>query len=111
MDNYYSKNRYVLSKLALVFFTCNFIACKYEEISYIPMNYLLNSFKYNLTVKDVVVMENEILKSVNYNLIYSNPHDFLKRLVYITNLDNINYFKCCILLEYLLYHPHFNCYN
>ena len=96
LDKYLGTASIPIEKLQLLGATCMFIACKYEEI-YPPR---IKNFIYLIanshTKDELLLMEQAILKQLNFNICIPSSYLFLKRFMNSTN-DNIKFFS-----QYLL---------
>ena len=88
MDKHLSVCEVTRSKAILVVLTSVFIASKFEEIYHVNSNTFVKHLRSPLVTKESILnMEQKILESLNFKLMYICPRDILKRLVYILQLS------------------------
>lgn len=107
-DNFLAKNRIKNEKISILFISCIFLSIKYEEVKVLKLKKLLNFITDEIDENEIYLMEVKILESVDYNLIFINPFDFMKRLFFLTNCDDKDYIWSCYLLEILAFFQDFN---
>ena len=99
IDRYLEKAQVSRQKLQLVGITALFTACKYEEI-YPPD---LRDFVYvtdkAYTKKQILHMEGQMLKELNFNITFSSSYLFLQRFAKLLDVDNKTYMMARYLIE------------
>jgi cyclin B len=102
IDRYLEKKQILRTKLQLVGVTSMLIACKYEEI-YAPE---VRDFVYitdkAYTKEEILLMENEILSTLNYNITVPSPLRFCEVYRYFLKMDECTFMFCKYLLELFL---------
>ncbi|KIK70143.1 hypothetical protein GYMLUDRAFT_67397 [Collybiopsis luxurians FD-317 M1] len=98
IDRFLSARVVSLARLQLVGVTCMFIAAKVEEIVCPSAEELLNQTEASYSVADVFGAERYVLKTLNWNLNYTNPVHFLRR---VSKADDYNV-KARTIAKYLL---------
>lgn len=79
IDRYLSKVQIKKSQLHLLGVTAVLIATKYEEIYPPDLKELLNVSENKFTKTDVLKMEQEILRALDFDLFQSSAYRFLER--------------------------------
>ncbi|QLG73629.1 hypothetical protein HG535_0F01400 [Zygotorulaspora mrakii] len=80
MDRFLSKELVQLDKLQLVGTSCLFIASKYEEVYSPSIKHFASETDGACTEDEIKEGEKFILKTLNFNLNYPNPMNFLRRI-------------------------------
>ena len=111
IDRYLEKKQVKRTKLQLIGVTAMLIACKYEEI-YPPE---IKDFVYitdnAYNKKEVLDMEIEMLKTLNYNITFPTQYKFLEFYKKKLNLDDCSFFYCWYCIELSLIDYKMNKYN
>lgn len=79
VDRYFSKEKTGLSKIQLVGVASLFIASKYEEV-YCPSIHSLSFIAEGSTDEEILQMEKDILRTLDFEIGYPNPMNFLRRI-------------------------------
>jgi len=87
VDRFLSTRVVSLVRLQLVGITAMFIAAKYEEILAPSVTNFIYCSDSTYTEKDIIDAEKYILRSIDYNLSYPNPINFLRRSSKADNYD------------------------
>lgn len=87
IDRFLSTRVVSLVRLQLVGITAMFIAAKYEEILAPSVTNFIYCSDSTYTEKDILDAEKYILRSIDYNLSYPNPINFLRRSSKADNYD------------------------
>lgn len=87
VDRFLSTRVVSLVRLQLVGITAMFIAAKYEEILAPSVTNFIYCSDSTYTEKDILDAEKYILRSIDYNLSYPNPINFLRRSSKADNYD------------------------
>lgn len=74
-------------ELQLLAITSLFIAAKYEEIVIPRTVYYSLQTDGNYSINDIINFERIILRTINYDLSFANPLNFLRRLTLVDNFD------------------------
>ncbi|CCF55977.1 hypothetical protein KAFR_0A05420 [Kazachstania africana CBS 2517] len=80
MDRFLCKELVQLDKLQLVGTSCLFIASKYEEVYSPSIKHFASETDGACTEEEIKEGEKFILKTLNFNLNYPNPMNFLRRI-------------------------------
>jgi G2/mitotic-specific cyclin 2 len=80
IDRFLSARVVSLAKLQLVGVTCLFIASKAEEICAPSVKAFLSCADSTYTASEILQAERYILKTIEWNLSYPNPLQFLRRI-------------------------------
>ncbi|KAG0135410.1 cyclin-like protein [Tuber indicum] len=88
VDRFLSAKIVELDKLQLVGVTAMFIAAKYEEVFSPGVQYFRSVADDGFTEEEILQAERYILTTLNYNLSYPNPMNFLRR---ISKADQYDY--------------------
>jgi cyclin B len=111
IDRYLEKNIINRTKLQLIGVTAMLIACKYEEI-YAPE---VRDFVYitdqAYTKEEILSMENNMLRSLEFNVTTPSSYRFLEIFKNFLKLDEMLFMFCRYLLEILLVDPKTNKFN
>ena len=92
-----SKNKFQLLGIASIL-----IACKHEEIDIPKINELIYITDNSYSKKDVIYMENEILKKLNFSLLYPSPLIFFELISLYLNFDKTKILMGKYLMESFL---------
>lgn len=90
LDRYLSKKCIGSTKLQLAGITCLFIACKYEELEVLSIEEYIYICDGIYTKKEILDMEIDILKKLDYKLTVITPLDFTF-LIPVKLRNDINY--------------------
>lgn len=111
IDRYLSRNIILRTKLQLIGVTAMLIACKYEEI-YAPE---VRDFVYitdqAYTKEEILKMENEMLRSLEFNITTPSAFRFLEIYSNFLNLDEHSFMFCRYLIELFLVDHRTNKFN
>ena len=88
VDRFLSAKIVELDKLQLVGVTAMFIAAKYEEVFSPGVQYFRSVADDGFTEEEILQAERYVLTTLNYNLSYPNPMNFLRR---ISKADQYDY--------------------
>jgi hypothetical protein len=103
MDKYLSQRNVQKSKLKLVAISCLYIASKYEETYRVPqLKDLLNLCNYAYTKRDILETEADIVKILNFNLVFDPSFRFLQALEVFSGMNKKNFHLAQYLLELAL---------
>ena len=91
-DRYLEKKTLLRKNLQLVVSTCLLIASKYEEIYAPEIRDFIYISKGLFTRDDIINIEYDILKVLNFNLLTVSPYIFLVRFFFISGNDNMKVF-------------------
>ena len=105
IDTYLSFHFISRKELQLLGIVCLLISCKSQEIYYPSQNKFIEVTDGAYTKEDMLKMENDILKKLNFNIVYPTPNDFYNILSKLYNLDKKQYylgkyFIECVLIDY-----------
>ena len=105
IDTYLSFHFISRKELQLLGIACLLISCKSQEIYYPQQNKFIEVTDGAYTKEDMLKMENDILKKLNFNIVYPTPNDFYNILSKLYNLDKKQYylgkyFIECVLIDY-----------
>ena len=92
IDTYLSYAFVPRDKLQLLGITCLLISCKSHEIYYPQQNKLIEMTDNAYTKEEMLTMENEILKKLNFYIVCPNPIDFYNILSKMLNFDKKHYY-------------------
>ncbi|KAG8834459.1 G2/mitotic-specific cyclin [Serendipita sp. 399] len=87
IDRFLSIRAISLEKVQLVGVVCLLLASKYEEISAPSISTMLNFSAKSSSVEEIKEAEKYVLKSLKYNLSYTSPITFLRRVSKADNFD------------------------
>ncbi|KAG8755668.1 G2/mitotic-specific cyclin [Serendipita sp. 396] len=87
IDRFLSIRAISLEKVQLVGVVCLLLASKYEEISAPSISTMLNFSSKSSSVEEIKEAEKYVLKSLKYNLSYTSPITFLRRVSKADNFD------------------------
>jgi len=99
IDKYLSKKNIHRKYLQLLGITALLIACKYEEIYPPEIKELILMTDNAYNKEQVLQMENEILRAVNFNVTFPTSLKFLEIFKNKLNLDEKNYHRCLYFIE------------
>ena len=105
IDTYLSFHFISRKELQLLGIACLLISCKSQEIYYPQQNKFIEVTDGAYTKEDMLKMENDILKKLNFNIVYPTPNDFYNILSKLYNFDKKQYFLGkyfleCVLIDY-----------
>jgi len=89
IDTYLSFHFISRKELQLLGIACLLISCKSQEIYYPQQNKFIEVTDGAYTKEDMLKMENDILKKLNFNIVYPTPNDFYNILSKLYNFDKI----------------------
>ena len=92
IDTYLSFDFIQREKLQLLGIACLLISCKSHEIYYPQHNKLIDMTDNAYTNEEMLVMENEILKKLNFFVVCPNPIDFYNILSKMFNFEKKQYY-------------------
>ena len=92
IDTYLSYAFVPRDKLQLLGITCLLISCKSHEIYYPQQNKLIEMTDNAYTKEEMLTMENEILKKLNFYIVCPNPIDFYNILSKMFNFEKKHYY-------------------
>ena len=92
IDTYLSFAFVPREKFQLLGITCLLISCKSHEIYYPKQNKLIEMTDNAYTKEEMLTMENEILKKLNFYIVCPNPLDFYNILSKMFNFDKKHYY-------------------
>lgn len=87
IDRFLSQKVVPLDKLQLVGITAMFIASKYEEVLSPHVGHFTHVADDGFTVDEVLAAERYTLSTLNYDLSYPNPMNFIRRISKADNYD------------------------
>ena len=102
IDRYLEKNQVQTTKLQLVGITAMLIACKYEERYPPEIKNFIRTTNYEYTNKEILEMEIEILKTINFNITYPTIYKFLEIYKIKLNLNDLSFFYSWYCIELCL---------
>ena len=91
LDTYLSNEIIPRNKLQLLGITCLFISCKYNEICYPKTNEFIFATDNAYDVKELLNMEKEILKKLEFNILSPTSIQFYDILAKIFNFGSEHY--------------------
>ena len=105
IDTYLSFHFISRKELQLLGIACLLISCKSQEIYYPQQNKFIEVTDGAYTKEDMLKMENDIIKKLNFNIVYPTPNDFYNILSKLYNFDKKQYFLGkyfieCVLIDY-----------
>ena len=105
IDTYLSFHFISRKELQLLGIACLLISCKSQEIYYPQQNKFIEVTDGAYTKEDMLKMENDILKKLNFNIVYPTSNDFYNILSKLYNFDKKQYFLGkyfieCVLIDY-----------
>ena len=92
IDTYLSFHFISRKKLQLLGISCLLISCKSEEIYFPQQNKFIEVTDGAYTKEEMIIMENEILKQLNFNIIFPTSNDFYNILSKLYNFNKKQYF-------------------
>jgi cyclin B len=92
IDTYLSYAFVSRDKFQLLGITCLLISCKSHEIYYPQQNKLIEMTDNAYTKEEMLKMENEILKKLNFYIVCPNPIDFYNILSKMFNFEKKHYY-------------------
>jgi len=92
IDTYLSYAFVPRDKFQLLGITCLLISCKSHEIYYPQQNKLIEMTDNAYTKEEMLKMENEILKKLNFYIVCPNPIDFYNILSKMFNFEKKHYY-------------------
>lgn len=99
IDSFLSVHFISRRRFQLLGITSLLIACKAQEIYYPHLNKFILATGDAYTKEDIIMMENEILKILSFNIIYPTMNDFYNILSKFYNFDRKQYFLGQFFLE------------
>ena len=102
IDRYLSIKNINRTKLQLLGTTALFIACKYEEIVYPPLDEYVNITDKAYEKEEILEMEREILKELKYDITYPSPYRFFEIIGLNYNFCEVEFFYGSYLIEFFL---------
>ena len=99
IDRYLSKQIIERKYFQLLGITAMFIASKYEEIYSPEMKDYIYMTDNSYTKKQMLQMENDILKTIEFNITIPTPLRFVELLQQFLNLNTQNVYMCQYLIE------------
>ena len=100
IDTYLSYAFVPREKFQLLGITCLLISCKSHEIYYPQQNKLIEMTDNAYTKQEMLTMENEILKKLNFYIVCPNPIDFYNILSKMFNFEKKHYFLGNYVMKY-----------
>ena len=92
IDTYLSFAFVQRDRLQLLGITCLLISCKSHEIYYPQQTKLIEATDNAYTKEEMLTMENQILKKLNFYIVCPNPIDFYNILSKMFNFDKKHYY-------------------
>ena len=102
IDTYLSFHFISRKKLQLLGISCLLISCKSEEIYFPHQNKFIEVTDGAYTKDEMIVMENEVLKQLNFNIIFPTSNDFYNILSKLYNFNKKQYFLGKYFIESVL---------
>jgi len=102
MDRYLEKVPVTKQKLQLVGITALLIASKYQEIYPPELRDFVNAADKTYTRDEILEMEGDMLRTMNFTLTVPTSLTFLERFVRLANLDKKSTFYCHYIIELAL---------
>ena len=99
IDTYLSFHFISRKNLQLLGISCLLISCKSEEIYFPQTNKFVEVTDGAYTKEEMIIMENEVLKQLNFNIIFPTPNDFYNILSKLYNFNKKQYFLGKYLIE------------
>jgi len=105
IDTYLSFHFISRKELQLLGIVCLLISCKSQEIYYPNQNKFIEVTDGAYTKEEMLKMENDILKKLNFNIVYPTSNDFYNILSKLYNFNKKQYFLGkyfleCVLIDY-----------
>ena len=92
IDSYLALKEIMRSKLQLLGIASLLISCKSQEIYYPQINKFIEITDFAYNKNDLLFMENEVLKILNFNLVYPTSNDFLNILSKLFDFSEKEFF-------------------
>ena len=102
IDTYLSFHFISRKKLQLLGISCLLISCKSEEIYFPHQNKFIEVTDWAYTKEEMLFMENEILKQLNFNIVFPTSNDFYNILSKLYNFNKKQYYLGKYLIESVL---------
>ena len=110
-DKYTHKKRIEFCQLVPIILASLFIAIKFEEITiYSARFFVYNCGIENFCRDDLLLLEEDILSTLDFDIIYPCPYDILRRLVFIFNgsqqlgkINKLTYIYIYIKFNYIFF--------
>jgi len=103
IDQYLSIKEVPLSELQLVGVACLFIAAKFEETYQVPqVKQLVSCCAGQYTITEILQMEADIIKQLNFELIINSSYKFFEPLTKVIGLEPKNFHLAQYVLELAL---------
>ena len=103
IDQYLSVKEVPLTQLQLVGVACLFIAAKFEETYQVPqVKQLVSCCAGQYTVTQILQMEADIIKQLNFQLISNSSYKFFEPLTKVIGLEPKNFHLAQYVLELAL---------
>ena len=106
IDTYLSFHFITRKKLQLLGISCLLISCKSEEIYFPQQNKFIEVTDGAYTKEEMLTMENEILKKLNFNIIFPTSNDFYNILSKLYNFNKKQYYLGKYFIESVLIDYH-----
>ena len=106
IDTYLSFNFISRKNLQLLGITCLLISCKSEEIYFPQQNKFIEVTDGAYTKEEMLKMENEILKKLNFNIVFPTSNNFYNILSKMYNFEKKHYFLGKYFIESILIDYH-----
>lgn len=104
IDRFLSKRVVSLEKLQLVGMTALFIAAKYEEVICPSITHFLHMAEGGFEVEDMLKAERYMLSTLDFDMSYPNPLNFLRRISKADSYDIQTRTLAKFLIEVMLVH-------
>ena len=101
-DRYLSKIILSIEKTELLLLTSFSLASKHEEVEYVNMKETLQLSQNKFSKEDVVKMEYNILKQINFEILAPTMCDYFQIFSFMSNFDNNNFFQGLYILNIVL---------
>ena len=98
MDRYTSKKKITLDIYQLVGISSFLIASKYEDIYSPSINKLIHISKNIYTHNDIILMEKEILSTLNFDIFFVSSFHFFSYFYIVSEINNKQLFHLCHLI-------------
>jgi len=102
IDTYLSFNLVSRKKLQLLGITCLLISCKSQEIYFPHQNKFIEVTDGAYNREEMLKMENEILKKLNFKIVFPTSNDFYNILSKLYNFEKKQYFLGKYFIESVL---------
>ena len=106
IDTYLSFHFISRKRLQLLGISCLLISCKSEEIYFPQQNKFIEVTDGAYTKEEMLIMENEILKQLNFNIIFPTSNDFYNILSKLYNFNKKQYYLGKYFIESVLIDYH-----